>query len=76
MNECPFKIGQRVSFTPDDRTVGWSYSGFDRVRLHPGDTGTITRISDGAYLWLDDERGGFHWQCFVIADEKAAKKRK
>lgn len=60
----PFKIGDQVTFAPDDHTVGWSWSSFDRLRLHPGDTGIITRISKEDYLYLDDDRGGFHWECF------------
>jgi hypothetical protein len=27
--------------------------------------GVVTRIESGMYLFLDDERGGFHWQCFT-----------
>lgn len=27
-------------------------------------SGTVTRIDQGVYLYLDDERGGFHWECF------------
>jgi len=62
--KCPFKIGQRVVFTPDEHARGWSQESFDRLRLKPGDEGIITRIQDGQYLFLDDERGGFHWECF------------
>jgi hypothetical protein len=65
--ECPFKLGDRVIFAPDERAIGWSYPTFDRVRLKPGDSGTVTRIAQGKYLYLDDERGGFHWQCFQPA---------
>jgi len=60
----PFQIGDRVTFLPDDRTVGWAGSSLDRLRLQPGDTGTVTRIDQGVYLYLDDDRGGFHWECF------------
>jgi len=62
--ENPFRVGDRVTFNPAERVVGWSWSYFDRVRLHPGESGVVTRISDGEYLWLDDERGGFHWECY------------
>jgi ATP-dependent exoDNAse (exonuclease V) alpha subunit len=65
--ENPFKIGDRVKFVPDERTTGWSYATFVRVRLKPGDIGTVTRIAEGQYLYLDDSRGGFHWQCFTEA---------
>jgi hypothetical protein len=65
---CPFIVGQRVRFMPNEHAVGWSWPSFDRVRLHPGDTGLVTRISKEGYVWLDDERGGFHWQCFSPVD--------
>jgi hypothetical protein len=67
--ESPFKVGDRVIFSPDKRTIGWSYPGFDRLRLKPGDLGVVTRIEKGQYLFLDDDRGGFHWQCFKAADD-------
>jgi hypothetical protein len=63
----PFKIGDRVVFSPDERTIGWSWATFDRVRLKPGDVGVVTEIKDGVYLYLDDGRGGFHWECFKAA---------
>lgn len=62
--QCPFSVGERVTFIPDDHARGWSWATFERVRLHPGDVGTISRIDAGQYIFLDDERGGFHWQCF------------
>ncbi len=63
----PFHIGDFVMFVPDDRTVGSAWSSFDRLRLKPGDTGTVTRIDQDIYLYLDDDRGGFHWECFKKA---------
>ncbi len=60
----PFKIGDRVIFAPNEHTVGWSWSSFDRLRLKPGDSGIVTRIDKGMYLYLDDGRGGFHWESF------------
>jgi hypothetical protein len=63
----PFKIGDRATFAPDDHAVGWSWSSFDQLRLHPGETGTVTRIDKENYLYLDDDRGGFHWECFKKA---------
>jgi len=41
--ENPFRIGDRVVFDPDERTIGWTYSSFDRLRIHPGDEGTVTQ---------------------------------
>ena len=60
----PFKVGDCVIFTPNEHAIGRTWSTFDRVRLKPGDTGVVTRIDKDVYLYLDDDRGGFHWQCF------------
>ena len=60
----PFKIGDEVVFAPDERTVGWSWATFERLRLKPDDVGTITRIEREDYVFLDDARGGFHWENF------------
>lgn len=61
---CPFKIGDRVTFSPDAHAYGWTWSSFEGMRLKPGDVGIVTRISQGMYLYLDDDRGGLHWECF------------
>jgi len=65
--ENPFKVGDRVTFAPDEHAVGWSWSSFDRLRLRPGDTGIVTRIAKETFLYLDDDRGGFSWECFKKA---------
>jgi hypothetical protein len=62
--ECPFRVGDRVRFSPNAHASGWSWPRFDTVRLHPGDIGTVTRIEGDTYLYLDNGRGGFHWECF------------
>jgi hypothetical protein len=67
MKECPFKLGEKVVFTPNEHAMGWSLHTFERARLKPGDSGVITRIESGMYLYLDDGRGGFHWECFSTA---------
>ena len=64
--ENPFKIGDRVVFQPDERTIGWMWPTFERFRLKPGDVGLITQIT-GGHIYLDDGRGGFHWECFKRA---------
>ena len=63
----PFEIGDRVQFCPDERTAGWLWPIFDRMRLKPGDVGFVTKVDHGVYLYLDDGRGGFHWECFKKA---------
>jgi ATP-dependent exoDNAse (exonuclease V) alpha subunit len=62
----PFKIGDKVVFTPDEHAIGWTWSSFDRLRLKPGDIGVVTKIVEDA-LYIDDGRGGFSWECFKPA---------
>jgi len=59
--KCPFKIGDRVKFSPSDHCKGWHQESFDRLRIHPGYAGIITKIEKDIYLYLDDGRGGFPW---------------
>jgi len=68
----PFKLGDCVVFDPDERAIGWSWSSFERLRLKPGDAGVVARIAGNNYLYLDDERGGFHWECFRAARETSS----
>ena len=68
---CPFEVGDAVRFDPDDRAIGWSYASFEEARIQPGDEGVVTRISEGEYLYLDDGRGGFHWECFKLVRKKS-----
>jgi hypothetical protein len=64
---CPFEIGDLVRFVPNAHAFGWAWSSFDRVKHQPGDTGIITLIKDEMYLFLYDDRVGFHWECFERA---------
>ena len=66
---CPFKIGDRVVFSPSEHTVGWYQHAWDKFRLKPGDFGTITRIDQGVYVYLDDDRGGFFWSEYKLAHQ-------
>jgi hypothetical protein len=63
----PFKVGDKVIFDPSARTIGWSWSSFDRLRIHPGDQGVVSKIVDN-YIYIDDDRGGFHWESFKKAN--------
>jgi hypothetical protein len=62
----PFKIGDKVVFRPDDHAIGWAWSSFDRLKIQPGDVGIVTKIVNDA-LYIDDDRGGFSWECFKPA---------
>jgi len=37
----PFKVGDKVVFSPSEHAIGWGWSSFDRLRIHPGDVGAI-----------------------------------
>jgi hypothetical protein len=37
------------------------------IEAETGDVGVLTVIEQGKYLYLDDHRGGFHWECFKPA---------
>jgi hypothetical protein len=67
----PFSVGDRVTFAPDDHTIGWTYPSFDELRIHPGDTGAVTRIVNDL-IYIDDDRGGFSWYCWKNADQTLA----
>jgi ATP-dependent exoDNAse (exonuclease V) alpha subunit len=65
---CPYKIGDRVIFIPNNHADAWSWPSYERTRLKPGDIGTVTWIVKEEYVYLDDGRGGFHWECFRLAE--------
>ena len=35
----------------------------DRIRLQPGDQGVVTRIEADDFVYIEDGKGGLHWQC-------------
>ena len=72
--ENPFKIGDRVVFDPDGRTIGWTWSSFDRLRIQPGDKGVVTKITDDL-VFIEDGRGGFHWESFKLLNDLVNKSR-
>jgi ATP-dependent exoDNAse (exonuclease V) alpha subunit len=67
----PFQIGDKVVFAPNDHALGWSCMSLDKFRIYPGDAGTISKISDDSYLYIEDDRGGFHWECWQPWSEAA-----
>lgn len=63
--KCPFKIGDRVKFTPSDRTRGL-YQNIESHGLIPGNIYKIVKIKDGTYLYFS-EGGGWPWNEFESA---------
>jgi hypothetical protein len=68
--QCPFKVGDTVIFSPSEHTRGWYQHAWDKLRIKPGDQGIITRIDQGVYVYLDDNRGGFFFDEYKLASQK------
>jgi len=60
---CPFRVGDRVVFTPSDRTRG-HYQDIERFGVKVGEERTIKEIRDGTYLYFDAGVGGWPWTEF------------
>lgn len=65
----PFKVGDRVVFTPEERTIGWYQHSFERWAIYPGYEGDVTRI-DTDQVELDTKtESAMHWSQFrFLAD--------
>jgi len=68
MKKCPFKVGDKVRFSPSPRTRGL-YQNLDRFGIKKGEVLPITEIRDGLYLYFENGHGGFPWNEFVSAQE-------
>jgi|GEM_PF-1606606 len=63
-SNCPFKVGDRVRFTPSTRTKGL-YQDIERFGIREGEVLKITEIRDGMYLYFGSNRGGWPWTEFT-----------
>lgn len=63
---CPFRVGDRVIFTPSERTRGL-YQDVDRFGVRPGEPYVIAEIRDGTYLYFENGSGGWPWNEFRAA---------
>jgi hypothetical protein len=61
---CPFKVGDKVQFTPSKRTKGL-YQDIERFGVHVGEVLTITEIKDGTYLYFGSNKGDWPWSEFT-----------
>ena len=61
MMKCPYNVGDRVIFSPSDRTKGWYQQGFSKMGLVPGNEYIIKKIKDDTYLYFDNDAGGLPW---------------
>ncbi len=67
MSKCPYNIGDKVIFTPTDRTRGWYQQVFDKIGMVPGREYVIKRIKDDTYLYFENDDGGFPWTEYTKA---------
>jgi len=70
INSCPFAVGDRVRFTPSKRTRD-HYQNIDGFGVSIGQELQIESIKDGMYLYFDGGTGGWPWNEFVLASNKA-----
>jgi hypothetical protein len=68
--KCPFVIGEKVIFDPDEHTYGWRASSFDRLKIYPGKLLIIKEIenfgSKGDFIMVKNDDGGwFHCHNFI-----------
>ena len=59
--KCPFKIGDSVKFIPSERFKCWHQESFYRLNIYPGYIGKVTKIEKDTFIYLDGNKGGFHW---------------
>ena len=69
--KCPFKVGDKVQFTPSKRTIGL-YQNIERFGVRVGEVLTITEIKDGTYLYFNSNKGGWPWNEFTRAETENA----
>lgn len=65
--ECPFRVGDRVIFTPSERTRGL-YQNIESFGVRLGETLVIREIKNGLYLYFDDGAGGWPWTEFTMLE--------
>ena len=57
--ECPFKVGDRVKFTPDEHAQDWSWPTFDRLRAYVASGASRKQTSNDTDIYRrDEERQG------------------
>jgi hypothetical protein len=69
--QCPFRIGDRVRFTPSARTVGL-YQNVERFGVRVDEVHPIQSIKDGVYLYFDEGKGGWPWTEFTRESSAAS----
>lgn len=63
---CPFEIGERVRFTPSERTRGL-YQDIESFGIKPGEELPIAEVRGGCYLYFAGGVGGWPWSEFTRA---------
>ena len=65
---CPFKVGDRVVYSPDYRGIYLESN--SPVRLEPGKTYVVNEVQKGEYIIVAGYHhplGGLHWTSFKLA---------
>jgi len=61
---CPFSIGDKVRFTPSQRTKGL-YQNIEGFGVRIGEKCFIKEIREGMYLYFEGSAGGRPWNEFT-----------
>ena len=63
--QCPFKVGDIVRFTPQERTIG-HYQDIERFAVKIGQELPIKSIKENMYLYFENDGGGWPWNEFTL----------
>ena len=58
--DCPYKVGDKVRFSPSDRTKGL-YQNINKGQVQEGEVMIIKEIKDQCYLYGEGGKGGWPW---------------
>jgi hypothetical protein len=68
---CPFRVGQRVRFTPTERTKGL-YQSIESFGVEIGELVVIEEIKEGTYVYCHGGKGGWPWNEWSAENEERA----
>jgi len=71
----PFRVGDQVVFTPDQRTVGWYQHSFERWGIYPGYVGRVTQVVNDKIELDGNPESTMYWSQFQLASEVSTAER-
>jgi hypothetical protein len=65
--KCPFSVGDKVTFTPSQRTLGL-YQNIECCGVRVGETRIVREVREDTYIYFEDGTGGWPWTEFTKAE--------